>query len=74
MDDTKQLDFMDILGVMSFVIGLMNFQENLTQGDKQELLQELGKKADLLLKEIHGHLEIQDRKIDALLELLEDKT
>lgn len=71
MNDSRQLGFMDILGILSFVVGLMNLQENLTQGDKQELIQELGKKSDLLLTEIHGHLEEQDHKIDAIMEILE---
>ena len=56
---------------MSFVIGLMNFNENLTQGDKQELLQEFSNKADLLLNEIHSHLEEQDKKLDEILKRLE---
>jgi len=73
MNESKQLEFMDILGIMSFVLGLMNLQENLTQGDKQELIQELGKKTDSVLREIHQHLEFQDQKIDKILELLEGK-
>ena len=66
----EQLDFIDLLSIASFVIGLMNLDENLTQGDKQELMEELGNKADLLLKEIHEHLEIQDDKLDEILKKL----
>lgn len=62
-----QLDFLDILGVMSFVLGLMNYDENLTQNDKQDLMQELNAKSDKLLKEIHRHLTEQDKKIDTIL-------
>lgn len=49
----------------------MNLDENLTQGDKQELMEELSNKADVLLKEIHRHLQQQDSKLDQILERLE---
>ena len=55
---------------MSFVIGLMNLDENLTQGYKQELMEELSNKADLLLTEIHNHLEKQDEKLDRIIKML----
>ena len=66
----KQLDFLDIITIQSYLIGLMNLEENLTQGDKQELLErqqkdaeKLDRKADLLLAEIHNHLEKQDKTL-----------
>lgn len=62
-----QLDFLDVLNIMSFVIGLMNYDENLTQNDKQDLMQELNAKSDKLLEEIHKHLTEQDKKIDSIL-------
>lgn len=62
-----QLDFLDILNIMSFIIGLMNYDENLTQNDKQDLMQELNAKSDKLLVEIHRHLTEQDKKIDTIL-------
>lgn len=66
----KQLDLLDTLNIMSFVIGLMNLDENLTQGDKQELMEELSNKADLLLTEIHNHLKEQDKKLDRIIKML----
>ena len=42
----------------------------MTQSDKQDLQKELSDKADLLLKEIHQHLEQQDKKIDEILRRL----
>lgn len=68
----NQLEFVDILSIASFVIGLMNLGENMTQGDKQDLMSELSNKADMLLTEIHGHLERQDAKIDEILKKLEE--
>ena len=71
MTNSGQLDFIDILSIASFVIGLMNLEENLTQSDKQELMEELSNKADLLLSEIHQHLENQDIKLSSILNKLE---
>lgn len=67
----QQLSFIDTLSVASFVLGLMNLNENLTQNDKQELMEELNHKTDKLLDEIHKHLQEQDKKLDIILEKLE---
>lgn len=69
MDEGKQ-NFFDLLNLMSFVIGLMNLNENLTQGDKQDIMKNLSEKSDTILKEIHSHLEKQDEKIDKIIEIL----
>ena len=52
----RQYDLLDVLNILSFVIGLLNYDENLTQNDKQELLEE-----------IHAHLEEQDIKLEEIL-------
>lgn len=67
-----QFTFLDIVSLISFFIGLENLNENLTQGDKQDLMSELSNKAEILLKEIHAHLESQDDKIDLILKKLEE--
>lgn len=70
LNNNQQLNFVDTLSIASFIIGLMNLDENLTQNDKQELMKELANKSDLLLKEIHRHLQSQDKKIDMILQEL----
>lgn len=72
MTDNGQLDFLDLISIMSFVIALMNLDENMTQGDKQELQKDLADKADILLSEIHSHLEEQDIKLSNIEKLLEE--
>lgn len=69
----SQLGFIDILSIASFCIGLMNLDENITQGDMQDLQQQVNVQTDFLLQEIHQHLQSQDEKIDKILKLLEDK-
>lgn len=72
MTDNGQLDFLDLLSIMSFVIAVENLEENVTQSDKQELLQEFNDKATLLLTEIHKHLEEQDVRLSTIEETLKE--
>lgn len=65
-------NFLDIITLISFYIQLMNLNENLGQSDKQDILQEFSSKADVLLQEIHQHLQKQDEKIDVLLKAVKD--
>ena len=61
---------------MSFLIGIANYQENLTQGDKQDLLHEVDKATEQAIAKVRQHLTEQDKKIDKILEMLknEDQT
>ena len=68
--DNGEFTFLDIISLMSFFIGVMNLNENLTQGDKQEMMEEFSQKADLLLREIHTHLEEQDSLLHQIWEEL----
>lgn len=65
--------FDSTLNILSFTLGLMNLRENLTQNDKQEMIDSLDKKTRELLSEIHSHLQRQDEKLDKILELLYNK-
>lgn len=71
MNENRQLEFLDILNIMSFYIGILNLNQNMTQNDKQDLQRQLNDKVNLLLQEIHGHLESQDAKIDMIMKKLE---
>ena len=61
---------------MSFLIGIANYQENLTQSDKQDLLHEVDEATEQAIQKVREHLAEQDKKIDRILEILknEDKT
>lgn len=61
---------------MSFLIGIANYQENLTQGDKQDLLHEVDEATEQAIAKVRQHLAEQDKKIERILEILrdEDKT
>lgn len=72
--DNKQLTFIDVLSILSFVIGLENLELNVDQNDMDEQTRSINKAANELvskaLAEIHQHLEMQDKKIDAIMEVL----
>ena len=59
--------FQQNLNVASFILGLMNYEENLTQNDKSEILQNSQNVSDKVIESIEQHLKIQDKKIDELI-------
>lgn len=72
MTDRGQLNFLDFISIASFVIALQNLDLNVTQEDAQNLQRELSEKTDLLLREIHKHLEEQDFKLSNIESLLKE--
>lgn len=55
---------LDAMAFIGFLIGVANYQENLTQNDVQDIIKGA-------LGDVHEHLEEQDNKIDHIIELLE---
>lgn len=64
--------FLDIISVMSFVIGLQNLEMNITQEDMQTSEEHLDSTLRKNVEEIHRHLEEQDKKIDKIMEVLKN--
>ena len=67
-----EFTFIDLLAIASFWVGIENLDLNLTQEDKQDLQQDLADKSEILLREIHTHLEEQDKKLDKIIQRLEE--
>ena len=59
----KQYDLLDAVSMVSFIIGILNYAENVDQSAVDVLVKNA-------VEEIHEHLENQDRKINAILSLL----
>lgn len=53
--------FLDILSLINFIVGLQNLDMNIDQSDLEGVV-----------REIHAHLELQDKKIDEILRRLEN--
>lgn len=63
--------FLDIVTIISFFIGLENLGLNISQDDLQRESERLDKDMREGVNDIHHHLEIQDRKLNQILEELE---
>lgn len=56
---------LDAMTVVGFMIGLANYEENITQSDLQEITKGV-------VNDIHEHLKEQDNKMDSILRLLKE--
>lgn len=62
MDNPRNpnLGMMDALAIVSFMLGLANYEENLGQSQVQELVSQA-------VNDLHYHLKEQDEKLDRIL-------
>lgn len=63
-------DFLDALTFVSFVVGIANYNENLTQNDKDDILKGLDQKTNAMLARIEQDLEEQNVMLREILERL----
>lgn len=66
--------FFDIITLISFIIGLENLDLNISQDDLQKETEKLDKAMRENVEEIHRHLEVQDRKLNQILEELDGRS
>ena len=65
-------DFLDIMSIISFAIGIANLNENLSQSDKDEMMHALDEKTNKMLERIENDLEEQNVMLRKILEKMED--
>lgn len=65
-------DFLDNLNVMSFLIGIMNYQENLTQSDKDDLIKSMSSTNEELLNRLEKDIEYQNQLLKEILDILKE--
>ena len=58
-------NLLDTLALVGFVIGLANYDENVSQSQIQQLI-------DAALGDIHNHLQEQDAKLNRIIEVLDN--
>lgn len=68
----REYDFLDVLTIASFLISLQNLDLNASTDDLSKYTNEIIERLEKDLDDIHGHLSVQDAKINALLNRLED--
>ena len=64
--NNNNLTGLDIISLFGTFLGMLNYEENLSQSDFQEVTHQQ-------TEDIHNHLLLQDKKIDKILQLLEGK-
>lgn len=64
MNKCYNQNVLDAMAIVSFMISLANYEENIDQTFLQNILNEA-------IDDIHRHLEKQDKKLDYIIELLE---
>ena len=73
MNNSYNNNFIDTLSVMSFVIGLMNYDENLSQSDKDDMIHQMNVKIQELLERLESDLEEQNKMLREIIQLLKEK-
>ena len=63
-------DFLDALSLVSFMVGIANYNENLSQSDKDDLMTSLDNKTNSMLERLEKDLEEQNVMLRAILEKL----
>lgn len=64
-------ELLDVITVLSFILQIQNYNENLSQNDKADLMHALDHKMNNLLERIEQDIKDQNKKLDAILERLE---
>lgn len=64
-------ELLDVITVLSFILQIQNYNENLSQNDKADLMHALDNKMNDLLERIEQDIKDQNKKLDAILERLE---
>ena len=63
-------DFLDALSLVSFMVGIANYGENLSQSDKDDLMTSLDKKTNSILETLKASLEEQNVMLREILKKL----
>lgn len=59
----EQFSILDAIAIVSFLIGLANYEENVDQSQLQETINKA-------VEDIHNHLQSQDAKLAEIIDLL----
>lgn len=74
MNNRSELEFLDILNIVSFVMNLANYDTSLNQGDKLDIINTLNDDTNLLLEKILAHLQEQDKMLHEIKEMLSNES
>lgn len=69
----RNQDLYDALSLTSFLIGLANYNENLTQNDKAEIMDKLDRQTRDILIELNHSIEEQNAMLKEILKRLDNR-
>lgn len=64
-------DMLDTLTLVSFLVGIANYRENLTQSDKDEIMRKLDQQTVDILEKVSAALEEQNKMLRGIVRALE---
>ena len=64
-------EFLESLTVVGFIIGVLNYDENLSQSDKQEMIQSFDNKIEKLLEHLDQEIDEQNSMLKDIIERLD---
>ena len=67
----RNQDLYDAISLVSFLVGLANYNENLTQNDKAELMDKLDRQTRDILVELNRSIEEQNAMLKEILKRLD---
>ena len=63
-------DFLNALQLVSFIVGVQNYKENLTQNDKDDIMNRLDQQTKDILTKVQNEIEHQNDMLEEILERL----
>lgn len=65
-------DALDAIALVSFIIGMANYNENLTQNDKDDIMKRLDQQTKDILVKVQNALEEQNYMLEQILDKLNE--
>lgn len=66
-------DTLNVIAILSFLVGIANYNENLTQNDKDDIMHSLDKQTTDILNKVQESLNEQNEMLKEILNRLEGK-
>lgn len=63
-------DLLDAVTLLSFVIGIANYGQNLSQNDKDDMMQALDRKTNDMIERLENDLEEQNKMLKEILDIM----
>ena len=67
-------DMLDAITLLSFIIGIANYGENLSQNDKDDMMQALDRKTKAMIERLEYDLEEQNAMLKEILRIMKGET